>query len=159
MRQPQLEALAARVTLPSELGVPDIVVPHEQKPVDWKRRVPLYDFEPAVPEKILEGIQVLRHRRHDVIVMHVLDHHEVEFPFDSMTQFVGLEGAGNRIVNPKALRKAYLAELESYLDTIEQGCHSNGVDYVKLTTHKRLDVALSAYLATRSALRRAKGRR
>ncbi len=111
------------------------------------------------PEKILQAIQVLRHRRHDVIVMHVLDEYEVDFPFDSMTRFVGLEAAGERIANPRALRKAYLAELESYLEAIKTGCHSAGVDYVRMTTNQRLDVALSAYLATRSSIRKAKSQR
>lgn len=111
------------------------------------------------PEKILQGIQVLRHRRHDVIVMHVLDTYEVEFPFDTMTKFEGLEGLGERVANPRALRKAYLAELESYLEKIKTGCHAAGADYVRMTTRQKLDVALSAYLATRSSIRKAKSRR
>jgi len=111
------------------------------------------------PEKILQGIQILRHRRHDLIVLHVLDAHEVDFPFETMTKFVGLEDTGVRIANPRALRKAYLAELESHLETIKTGCHSVGADYVRLTTKQRLDVALSAYLATRSSIRRTKRQR
>lgn len=111
------------------------------------------------PEKILQGVQMLRHRRHDVIVMHVLDHYEVEFPFDTMTKFVGLEGFGERVANPRALRKAYLAELENHLEAIKTGCHATGADYVRMTTNQRLDVALSAYLATRSSIRKSKSQR
>jgi uncharacterized protein (DUF58 family) len=107
-------------------------------------------------ETIVRGIHLLRQRRHDVIVMQVLDRHEIEFPFENMTQFLGLEEAGNRIVNPRALRKAYLAELESFRNALERGCHSSGTDYVLLSTNKRLDVALSAYLAMRSSLQRSK---
>jgi len=108
------------------------------------------------PETILHGVHLLRQRRHDVIVMHVLDRDELEFPFDTMTQFVGLEELGNRIVNPRALRTAYLAELESFRSAVERGCHASGADYVLLGTDKKLDVALSAYLAMRSSLNRSK---
>ncbi len=111
------------------------------------------------PDGILEGVQLLRHRRHDVIVMHVLDRDEVEFPFDTMTKFTGLEVEAQRVVNPRALRKAYLAEVEAHLETIKTGCHAIGADYVRMTTNQRLDVALSAYLATRSSIRKAKGQR
>ena len=39
----------------------------------------------------LAGLKHLRHRRHEVIVMHVLDPAEIEFPFDEPTLFCGME--------------------------------------------------------------------
>src|SRR5690606_22488719 len=39
--------------------------------------------------KTLEGLKHLRHRRHDVIVMHTLDPAEIDFPFHGATTFRG----------------------------------------------------------------------
>ncbi len=106
------------------------------------------------PENVLRGLRHLRHKRHDVIVFHVLDHDELTFPFERMTQFEGLEGLPSLIANPRALRKAYLAALGDYTKELERGCLANNVDYVLLDTSTTLDVALSSYLATRAGTRK-----
>ena len=43
---------------------------------------------------MLAGLKHLRHRRHDVILLHVLDPAEIDFPFQQVTMFKGLEVAG-----------------------------------------------------------------
>jgi len=40
---------------------------------------------------ILTGLKHLRHKRHEVVVMHIMDRAEVEFPFQEATLFRGLE--------------------------------------------------------------------
>src|SRR4029079_3618867 len=43
------------------------------------------------PVNIIKGVQHLRYRRHDMIILQVLDHDEMTFPFESTTLFKGLE--------------------------------------------------------------------
>lgn len=105
------------------------------------------------PATILDGLRHFRHRRHEVIVFHVLDHAERTFPFNSMTRFHGLEALGDVICDPGALRAAYLEELESFLGEIRHGCRADRVDYVPLDTSTPLDVALTSYLATRAGMK------
>lgn len=117
----------------------------------FKRRgivVVLSDFfdEPA---SILAGLRHFRHRRHEVIVFHILDPAELDFPFRQTTLFQGLEGMGDVLTDPHALRQAYQAELSSYLDELRKGCQMANIDYVPLRTDMELDAALSSYLATR----------
>lgn len=102
------------------------------------------------PQEILLGLQHLRHRKHEVILFHVLDEHEISFPFDDMTKFEGLEGYEPLICQPRSIRQAYLEEVNKFLEEIKKGCRSYNVDYVQLTTDRPLDVALTAYLATRA---------
>jgi uncharacterized protein (DUF58 family) len=106
------------------------------------------------PENILRGLRHLRHDRHDIIVFQILDHDEVTFPFERMTQFEGLEGLPQLIANPRALRQAYLAALQDFTQDLRRGCLANNVDYVMLDTATTLDVALSSYLATRAGTRK-----
>lgn len=99
----------------------------------------------------LAGLKHLRHRRHEVIVFHILDPAEIEFPFERVTLFKGLEDLPEVLADPRSLRKAYLAEFGQFLKRLESGCRSQRIDYVPLRTDQPLDVGLSTYLASRMA--------
>jgi uncharacterized protein (DUF58 family) len=101
--------------------------------------------------RIITGLKHFRHRRHEVIVFHVLDPAELDFPFRDTTLFKGLEGMPEILTDPHALKRAYQAELGLFLEELEKGCRMVDIDYVPLRTDQSLDVALSSYLASRSA--------
>jgi uncharacterized protein (DUF58 family) len=103
------------------------------------------------PARILSGLRHFRHRRHEVVVFHVLDPAELDFPFRSTTLFKGLEDTGDLLTDPYALRRAYQDELASFLNELKQGCQMADIDYVPLRTDADLGLALSSYLGTRSA--------
>jgi uncharacterized protein (DUF58 family) len=102
-------------------------------------------------EEVLKGIRALGQRGHDVIVFHVLHRDEIEFPFERMTLFEGLEQMPELLADPRALRDAYLAEIEAFADKLRKGCLAQRADYVRLTSDQSLDVVLSSYLAARMA--------
>ncbi len=102
------------------------------------------------PETILMGLRHFRHNRHEVIVFHVLDEFETTFPFDDTTLFDGLEGYGEVLTEPRSLRETYLEEANKFIRTMKRGCRQHEIDYVQINTATPLDVALSAYLASRS---------
>jgi uncharacterized protein (DUF58 family) len=106
----------------------------------------LFEDEQAV----LEGIQQLRLRRHEVIVLQVLDPAEVSFPFSGNVEFIGLEGQGRLLTQPSDVRAAYRAEFDAFLETIRVGCERNGCACVKIETSQSWPEVLSAYLAVRS---------
>jgi uncharacterized protein (DUF58 family) len=101
--------------------------------------------------RIVTGLKHFRHRRHEVIVFHILDPAELDFPFRDTTLFKGLEGMPEILTDPHSLKRAYQAELGSFLGDLEKGCRMVDIDYVPLRTDQTLDVALSSYLASRSA--------
>jgi uncharacterized protein (DUF58 family) len=98
---------------------------------------------------MMAGLKHLRHRRHEVILMQVLDPAELEFPFQQTTLFRGLEHLPQVLVEPRALRKAYLEEFNRYLLRLKKGCRTHRIDYVPLRTDQSLEIALSSYLASR----------
>jgi uncharacterized protein (DUF58 family) len=104
--------------------------------------------------KIVAGLKHFRHRRHEVIVFHILDPAELEFPFRETTLFKGLEGMPEVLTEPHALRRAYQDEIRSFLGEIKKGCQSIDIDYVPLRTDQELDLALSGYLASRASRKR-----
>ncbi|MCG2684633.1 MAG: DUF58 domain-containing protein [Planctomycetales bacterium] len=100
-------------------------------------------------ESIAVGLKHLRHRRHEVVLMHVLDPAEVDFPFDEMTLFRGLEDSADVLADPPAIRGAYRAEFGRYLRRLQSVCRAAAVDYVPMRTDRSLEVTLSNYLASR----------
>lgn len=101
-------------------------------------------------DDLIQGLQRFRYARHDVVVLHVLDRDEIEFPFVDRTLFEGMELAGQELMtDPQTLRGAYLDALNGFLRRVRSACLNLRVDYTLLSTADGLDVALSAFLATR----------
>jgi uncharacterized protein (DUF58 family) len=106
------------------------------------------DFFDNVDE-ILAGLKHFRHRRHDVIVFQLLDPAELDFPFQQVTKFKGLEALGDVITEPLSLRAAYQKELQAFLRQVRVGCRSQQIDYLIGRTDEPLDRALTAFLSAR----------
>ncbi len=111
--------------------------------------VVLSDLFDEVP-RVIAGLKHLRHRRHEVIVFHVLDPAELDFPFRGPTLFQGLEGLPDVLTEPEALRRGYQSEINAFLDEMKKGCRMIDIDYVPLRTDWNLDAALTSYLAARA---------
>jgi len=105
-------------------------------------------------EGLFRGLRMLRSRGHDVMVFHVMDDDELDFPFNGPTRFEGLELSGQMSCNPRALRAGYMAALSAYLDEVRRGCVGSRSDYALLRTSQPLDAALAAYLSNRLAVQR-----
>lgn len=93
----------------------------------------LFDDE----QKILEGIQHLRFGGNEVVVFHVLDKDELEFPFTGLIEFHGLEGIPKILTRPQEIKKSYLRELEAFRTTLREGCERNQCHYVPRTLPSR----------------------
>ncbi len=102
---------------------------------------------------MLAGLKHFRHRRHEVILFHVLDPAELDFPFRQMTLFKGLEQLPDVLTEPPtALHTAGLLNEEEFgalLQAVKKGCRAQQIDYVQLRTDQSLEIALSSYLASR----------
>ncbi|NIP85072.1 MAG: DUF58 domain-containing protein [Planctomycetales bacterium] len=105
----------------------------------------------AETEPVLRALHRLRHGGHDVILFHVLDEAEVQFPFRGMVEFEEPESLEKLQVDATDFRPDYLAELAAFRDLYHQECLSSGVDYVPLDTSMQFDRALTEYLVQRKA--------
>jgi uncharacterized protein (DUF58 family) len=100
-------------------------------------------------ESLAAGLKHFRHRRHDVVVLHVLDPAELEFPFRGPTEFKGLEEFPEVQADPAVIRRAYQREFDAYRQSLEQACRREHTDYFLLRTDQPLDLALTQVLSTR----------
>lgn len=103
-------------------------------------------------DSLMEGLQVLRQRGHDVALFHVLHDDEVDFSFDGATRFEGLESDQFLNCNPRALRDGYLEALNEFLDQTRQACGRLMIEYMMVRTSDPLDAVLAKFLAARQRL-------
>lgn len=102
-------------------------------------------------DDVIRGIERLQQGNHEVIVMHVLDQDEREFPFLENTLFEGLEAPDLQLLtDPQSLRTGYMEALNAFLTELRAACVNRRVEYVGLSTADPLDVALRGYLAKRA---------
>ena len=102
-------------------------------------------------DSIEQGLRHLRYRKHEVIAFQVLDPMEVDFPFEDVTLFKGLEEMGELLTEPQSLRKGYLAELSAFTNQLKRICRGMHIDFTRISSGQALDTALSSFLAVRGA--------
>ncbi len=102
------------------------------------------------PDKIVHGLRRLRHAGHDVLVLHVMDPYELEFPFTRMTLFEGLEGMPDQLADPEAVREAYLVEVREFTRTIRRDFRNSGIQYQLADCSRGFDQILREALVKRS---------
>ncbi len=101
------------------------------------------------PDETIAALRQLRHGGHDVILFHVLDQAEVEFPFAGLVELTDPESHTSLEVNADAYRTDYLAEMAEFRRRYQRECRQSGMDYVPLDTSMRFDHALTEYLVNR----------
>ena len=103
-------------------------------------------------DKVSNGLQHFRHDQHEVIVFQVMDDAELTFPYDRLTRFKDIEGAGRVVANPKSLRNRYLARMQTFLEGLQAACFERGISYNLAITKEPYDHFLAAYLEKRARL-------
>jgi len=98
------------------------------------------------PAAIGRSIDTLRARGHDVIVFHLLDPAEDDFPFDAAAVFEDGESGLRLPLRPDEVKGRYLKLWQAHRAALEARCAAAGVDYIPLRTDAPLDVALYKYL-------------
>jgi uncharacterized protein (DUF58 family) len=101
------------------------------------------------PEEVLKGLKQLRSRGNDVMVFHLLDRDELEFPFEEPSLFQDMEEDIKLLTDPRSVRSAYLKTINSLIEDYRRSCASNLIDYSLFNTSIGLDRALVRYLSWR----------
>jgi uncharacterized protein (DUF58 family) len=102
------------------------------------------------PERVVRGLKHFQYRGTDVIVFHVLDPDETDFPFERATRFEDLETDDEVMAVPVVVREHYLKTIGGLIDRYKRELGSAGIDYHLLSTAEPLELALMAYLSTRA---------
>ena len=108
------------------------------------------------PDDVVAAVNTLRGRGNDLMVLHVLDPRERQFPFDQATNFVDLESGEQMPVIPEYLRDEYQKLMTAHIDTLGRRLGGHGVDYAQFDTSQPMDRALFKFLGARNRFERAR---
>lgn len=101
-------------------------------------------------DSLKQGLRGLAASGNEILVLHVMDDDELDFPFDRPSQFLGLESSIRLRCHPRELRENYLREVHRYLEQVREIMSSCDVDYRLTRTSESLSGALTAFLSHRA---------
>jgi uncharacterized protein (DUF58 family) len=103
-------------------------------------------------DRLAKSLKLLRSRRHEVLLFHIMAPEELSFSFSRFTRFVPMEsGVVGIDLDPTAIRAEYLRRLKEFLDRVRRVCAECSCDYVPMSTDRAVGDALADYLRRRSA--------
>ena len=100
-------------------------------------------------EELIQALYRLRHAGHDIILFHVMDQSEVNFPFNGDVEMTDPETGEVIRLNADGIRQQYLKQLDEFREFYMQQCSQARIDYVALSTDMPFDKALTKYLLSR----------
>ena len=106
------------------------------------------------PRNVLDAVTHLKGKGNDVVVMHILDKNEIEFPYDDASNFQDLESDEKIPIVPYALRDKYRELVKQHVASLQNLFSQNRIDYQLFNTSQPLDTALFSYLSNRERLMR-----
>jgi len=104
------------------------------------------------PNRVLAGLKHFRHKKHEIIVFHILDPRERDFAFPKEAIFEDLETGERITTSPWQIKSDYQSELDSVFDHFSRECRMSNIDYHLIDTSIPYDRALLAYLIKRARL-------
>jgi uncharacterized protein (DUF58 family) len=102
------------------------------------------------PDLVIRALKHFQFRGTDVVVFHVLDPDEIDFPFEKTTRFEDLETRDEVMAVPALVRTAYVGAVQELIERYRRELGTVGIDYHLLRTSEPLELALMAYLSTRA---------
>lgn len=104
------------------------------------------------PQKVSSGLRHFRHKKHEVIVFHILDPLELSFEFKQDAVFKDLESGEEINTQPWHIRMEYQKQMNKFIETYKKFCREHQIDYVTLNTKEDYDRALFEYLLKRKRI-------
>lgn len=105
------------------------------------------------PPELTKALQHLRYRRHQGMVLHLLDRAEIDLDgpgFDRQVMLQDLETMERIQVEPAELRETYKQQVQEYLTAVRRVCNDSDVEYHPIFIQEPYDKALVKLIHRRS---------
>lgn len=106
------------------------------------------------PQGVFDAADQLRGRGNDVIVFHLLDRDELDFPFEDAGNFIDVETGERLPVIPSYLRDGYRDVVREHTTALARMARERRMDYALFDTSRPIADALYAYLGARERFKR-----
>ncbi|HNV70645.1 MAG TPA: DUF58 domain-containing protein [Candidatus Ozemobacteraceae bacterium] len=101
---------------------------------------------------VINKARLLRSRRHEVLIFHILDRHELNFPFEDTTLFRDLEDRSELVIDAYSLRREYLRRIQAFVGTFKSALRRGGIDYLLTDTSRPLEASLKSFFTRRQSM-------
>ena len=101
-------------------------------------------------ERAFRLMRQLVGRGHEVTVLHVLDGDELDFPFEEMTLFEGMESKRRLLVEPRLVRDEYLKKMAAHREHVRVSCLGAQITHLHVDTREPPDRLLLRYVTRRA---------
>jgi uncharacterized protein (DUF58 family) len=106
------------------------------------------------PDDLLEALKPYRILGNDVMVFHVLDKAEIDFPYSDASRFEDLETGEELPIVPDSFGDQYRKLMAEHIEALRSKFSEARIDYIQMNTSQPLDDALFHYLGNRERMMR-----
>lgn len=111
-------------------------------------------FKSISSAELSQALQHLRHKRHEVILFHVIDKAlEIDFEFDHRPyQFIDMESGEKIKLHTKEAKANYKQQMQVFEQKLKLQCAQYKIDYVQADISKNFSQILTPYLLKRTKM-------
>jgi uncharacterized protein (DUF58 family) len=99
------------------------------------------------PEPILKALKFLKFKKHEVMVLHLLDREEKDFPYTGSVQFKSLENQPSITLDTESFRKEYQRAVDGFIRQYSTALRNASIEYYFHTTDTPPDKILRQVLS------------
>jgi uncharacterized protein (DUF58 family) len=101
-------------------------------------------------EAVFAAVRLFRHRRWEVVILHIVDPEEEQLPVGAAYRFEGMEGEGTVDCTPAEVRRLYQERFEGHATLLRTLALGTGCDYRRVSTSVPYLQTLGGFLVERS---------
>jgi uncharacterized protein (DUF58 family) len=105
------------------------------------------------PGSVVKALRSFRYRKHEILVFHILDEQEYDFPFTKAAMFQDLEDNSEMVIEPALIRASYQRKFKQFIKSYRHRLLESHIDYETVFTTTKYDRALLSYLQKRGRLK------
>ena len=105
----------------------------------------LFDNE----DDIIHALRHFQHKKHDVVVFHLLDDSELNLPYEELSNFIDVESGRRVAVDPATFRGTYKERVSAFCEKVRNGCQQTNIDYNLVTCSTPFEKVIGEFLKFR----------
>jgi len=103
-------------------------------------------------DEVLKALKHFRHRKHEVIVFHILDKRETDLNFSGNVLLEDSETGDSIPVETLYVKNSYKSRMKEFIDRYRRECRLHHIDYLMINTEENFATALTKYLVKRKMI-------
>ena len=101
------------------------------------------------PKDVLKSLKYFSAKKHELIILHLLDPMEADFNFKEAFLFKDMETGSQVLAQPEVIQREYRRLMRDFVQKYKMEFRKNGIDYNYVRTDEPVESSLSRFLSAR----------